>query len=166
MWKFRHDALLSTSLAFHMGLSSSKRCCMCNRDSIGVNHYIACEKTKPMWKYVEQLYNRSGFTWKSSHKFKGVNTAGWFCLNHLIRAAYLLTIDCVLCKLNRLPHDDDLPGDFRRKLFEILYFQLYTAKLYGNHKINAFHANLLPLNFLYKIDCNSIDIRHRSFQTS
>ena len=45
VWKFRHDALLSPSLAFHMGLSSSKQCCMCKQGCTGVNHYLARAKT-------------------------------------------------------------------------------------------------------------------------
>ena len=119
-----------------------------------------------MWKYVELLFIKAGFQWKSGYKFKGVTTAGWFCLNHLIIAAYRVVYDCVLCKLYRLPHDDDLLVKLRRKLFETMYLQFYTAKLYGRHKINAFQAYWLPLKFLYRIDCKSIDIRFPPLQTS
>ena len=44
IWKFRNDALLFPSLALHMKLTNSKRCPLCDRDSTGVKHYIACER--------------------------------------------------------------------------------------------------------------------------
>ena len=159
VWKFRHDAVLSPSLAFYMKLSSSKCCPLCNRDSTGVKHYIACERAASVWKYTELLFNKAGYAWKPGYKFKGISSAEWVCLNHLVSAGYRVIYDLVLCKLNKLPHNEDLQEKLKRKMFEILYLEFYKARMYGSHKVLAFSMYWRPLNFLFKANDSSIDIR-------
>ena len=163
IWRFRHSALLSPELAFHMHLVDEKKCPMCLGNYGSSRHYIVCNTSKPLWEYVKRLCEIAGCKWKPIYRHKGICEPKWKCLNHLVSLVYTVIYNYVVCKFNGLPHNGELLVKFKQSVFELLYVEFSKAKSCGATEVERLKVYWEPLSYVFRVMGSCIDIRLPSF---
>ena len=83
-WKFKHGAICTPQIAFHMGLTKSTRCFFCSSTCPSWRHLLVCENFTNMWELCKSIVTRAGGRWSRNVIFNGFHDKELLILNHVL----------------------------------------------------------------------------------
>ena len=158
VWKFRHGAVCTPKLAYHMGLRLEKKCFFCKSVCHDWKHLLLCAKFDQMWASVKCIVEKAGFKWNSKFLFSGNCSAEYKAVNHLLHVAYMVVYEYIIFEINKFKYKFNPPSRYKQLLFEMLYLDFKISCDSEQSRI-AFDNYWQKVSFLYKITGRYIDIR-------
>ena len=88
-WRFRHVAIRTPILAFHVGLFNRNQCFFCMSRNPTWKNLLVCHRFDEMWSNVKSIAKRAGLCWSTKFLFSGTNLIELRVLNHILNCAFI-----------------------------------------------------------------------------